>query len=150
LADVTKDDHILCIGGGICPFSAILFHQSTGAKVTVIDNNEACIPLAERVIERLGLGEYVYVHHQDGACDGVCLSDYSVIHMALQVDPIEYVFSQIEKNAAPGTKLLIRRPKTALRAVHGKLQEKLVSCCAYVSHNARNIGATFLYVKESA
>lgn len=150
LANVTKDDHILCIGGGICPFSAILFHQRTGAKVTVIDNNESCIPRARSVIERLGLDEYVHVCHQDGACCDISLSDYSVVHIALQVDPIDSVFSSIESQIAPGTKLLVRRPKKVLSATSSKLQERLMSCCAYVNHNTRNIGATFLYVKQPA
>jgi len=53
LANITNDDHILCIGGGICPFSAILFHQTTGAMVTVIDNDSDCVPKARHVIEQL-------------------------------------------------------------------------------------------------
>ena len=31
LAQIGPSDHVLCIGGGPCPFSAILLHQFTGA-----------------------------------------------------------------------------------------------------------------------
>lgn len=146
LASITETDHMLCIGGGICPFSAILFHQNTGAKVTVIDNNEECVPKARQVIEKLGISEYVEVSHADGACDSVDLSAYSVVHLALQVEPMEHVFSHIEAQVKPGTKLLVRRPKKGLGAIYDKLE----ASSAYVSHKACNIGATFLYIKEDA
>ena len=147
LANITDKDHILCIGGGICPFTAILFHQHTGAKVTVIDNNKDCIPKARQVIKRLGIDERVHVHLQDGANAETDLSEYSVIHMALQVDPIDHVFYQIEKQSAPGAKLLIRRPKKALGSGYSEFQSEHLSYCAYVSHKDCNIGSTFLYVK---
>ena len=147
LAGITKNDHILCIGGGICPFSAILFHQATGAKVTVIDNNVSCIPQARRVIERLGLGGHVRVFCQDGGSSELPLSEYSVVHFALQVSPMERVFSRVEKQAAHGTRLLVRRPKSRLCGLYGCLPGFALACCPHITHKARNIGSTLLYVK---
>jgi len=46
LANITPNDNILCIGGGPCPYTAIMLHQLTGAKVTVIDNNKHCVKSA--------------------------------------------------------------------------------------------------------
>jgi D-arabinose 1-dehydrogenase-like Zn-dependent alcohol dehydrogenase len=146
LANITKEDHILCIGGGICPFSAILFHQLTGAKVTVIDNNEKCVPKAKKVIERLGIGEKVRVLHQDG--NSIKLTDYTVIHFALQVFPMEQVFLSVTKKARAGTKLLVRRPKKQLSALYNKLTDGLTDCCCCATHKARNIGSTLLYTKS--
>jgi protein-L-isoaspartate O-methyltransferase len=139
LAGITKKDHILCIGGGICPFSAILFHQITGAKVTVIDNNEKCVPKAKLMINRLGIGEKVRILHQDAT--GTDVNDYTVIHFALQVSPMEKAFATIEKQAVSGTRLLVRRPK--------KQTECLFSHCPCVTHKSRNIGSTVLYTKAS-
>ena len=147
LANITENDHILCIGGGVCPFSAILFHQKTGAQVTVIDNNKDCIPKSKQVIERLGIDDHVHVRFQDGASAEVDLSAYSIIHTALQVDPIDHVFSHIKSGAAPGAKILIRRPKKSLGSSYSELQNHLLKQCAYVSHKDCNIGTTFLYVK---
>jgi len=147
LAGITKNDHILCIGGGICPFSAILFHQATGARVTVIDNNTACVPQAQRVIERLGLGGHVRVFCQDGGSAELSLSEYSVVHFALQVSPMERVFSRVEKQAAHGTRLLVRRPKSRLCGLYGCLPGFALACCPHITHKARNIGSTLLYVK---
>jgi len=150
LAGITNKDHILCIGGGICPFSAILFHQKTGARVTVIDNNEKCIPKARKVIERLGIGEKVRVLYQDGSSKDIHFADYSVIHFALQVFPMEEVFRSVEQRAVPGTKLLIRRPKKQLNHFYCELADCLFPCCPYAVHKSRNIGSTVLYIKKAA
>jgi hypothetical protein len=147
LANITDKDNILCVGGGICPFSAILFHQVTGAKVTVIDNNEECIPKARQIINHLGLGNVVRVFCRDGSAN-LDLSEYTVIHIALQVAPLEHVFAQIEKQAAAGTRLLVRRPKKSLRGMYSQLSVPVLYCCPYVTHKSRNINSTLLYTKH--
>ena len=149
LANITRDDHILCIGGGICPFSAILFHQITGAKVTVIDNCEDCIEEAQQVIARLGLSEYVHAVWQDGGNREFSFSDFSVVHFALQVFPMEGIVSNVKKQILPGTKLLVRRPKKCLSIMYSQLSGSSLACCRYITHQkACNIGSTLLYIKQ--
>jgi len=139
LAGITKDDHILCIGGGICPFTAILFHQKTGARVTVIDKCGHCVKKARKLIDRLGVADGVHVLHKDGRSAGIDFWDYSVVHFALQVFPMEEVYESVAKQVAPGTRLLVRRAK--------KLCTNCVlSSCPCVMHNARNIGSTAMSV----
>jgi len=149
LAGVTENDHILCVGGGICPFSAILFHQTTGAKVTVIDNNEHCVPKARRVIEKLGLEDKVRVFHQDGCSTDIMFADYSVIHLALQVFPMEEVFSCVERQIMPGTRMLVRQPKKYLDNMYCKTCNALFRDCPCAIHKFRNIGSTALYIKQN-
>ena len=144
LAGITEKDHILCIGGGLCPFSGILFHQITGARVTIIDNNIICIPTAKQVINRLGIGEFVTVFCQDGANAELSLEEYSVIHLALQLSHKGRVFEQAVKNATPGARLLVRRPKAYLKDMYGRFE--LLNGCPYTAHRARGIGSTALYV----
>jgi 2-polyprenyl-3-methyl-5-hydroxy-6-metoxy-1,4-benzoquinol methylase len=148
LASVTAKDHVLCIGGGSCPFSAILFHHVTGAKVTAIDNDKDCIPKARQVIGRLGISDYVRVFCQDGGCEKMDFSAYSVVHLALQVTPMDSVFSQVEKQVAPNTRVLIRRPTKTLRGIYNELPSPLLTSCPYVAHKSRNIGSTLLYIKQ--
>jgi len=148
LANMTSADHVLCIGGGMCPFTAILFHQVTGAKVTVIDNNLLCIPKAQQVIERLGIGESVKVLYKDGGCSELDYSQYSVIHLALQVSPMEQVFFQVEQRALPGTRLLMRRPKKHLDKMYCSLFHNELPHRPYTTHKSRNIGSTLLYTKQ--
>ena len=148
LANITDKDNILCVGGGVCPFSAILFHQLTGAKVTVIDNRMACIPKARQVIDRLGIGGFVRVLCLDGGSTEADLSEYTVIHLALQVSPAEHVFAQIEKQSEPETRFLVRRPKKSLGGMYSPLPDPMLANCPYVAHRSRNIGSTLLYVKQ--
>ncbi|MCL2387205.1 MAG: class I SAM-dependent methyltransferase [Defluviitaleaceae bacterium] len=144
LANITSGDQILCIGGGICPFSAILLHRLTGAKVTVIDNNSACVKKARQVITRMGIENAVKVLCEDGRC--VDVSKYTVVHFALQVFPMECVFSHIESRVVAGTKLLVRQPKRQVEKLYNQLPKPL-QYCPLTTHSARNIGCTLLYVK---
>ena len=148
LANITSNDRILCIGGGLCPFSAIMLHQATGALVTVIDNNSSCISKARQVIERLGIGECVRVLHRDGGDTELSLSEYTIVHFAMQVAPLEYVLSQVERRAAAGTKLLVRRPKNCMKHLYSRIT---LSCPRYITHKkARSVGSTMLYIKDGA
>ena len=166
LAGITSQDHVLFIGGGNCPFSAILLHQYTGAKVTVIDHNITCVQNAQEAICRLGLEDHVSVLCREGAdlkeSDPKIsdlerhdlpqsdhgqhispLSDYTVIHFALQVTPLEYVFSQVKNQMKPGTRVLVRKPKTCLKMVYSICPQ--LKACPYITHKARNIGSTLLF-----
>ncbi|MCL2618542.1 MAG: hypothetical protein FWD98_05765 [Defluviitaleaceae bacterium] len=150
LANISSDDHILCIGGGVCPFSAILLHRITGARVTVIDNNAECVPIAGRVIDRLGIGGSVRVLCEDALDTDLAVSEYSVIHMAMQVSPLNDVFARMEKLAAPGTRLLVRRPRKYLGGMYCKHCGGLPKSVPYITHTtAGNIGSTLMYIKSA-
>jgi len=149
LAGITKDDNILCIGGGLCPFSAVLLHQTTGAKVTVIDNNEACAKKAQEVIDRLGLQPHVTVRCEDGASLDFPLAPFSIVHLALQVFPMNQVFAQVEAHVNPGTKILVRRPRKCLNKLYSQWSNSVIHCCQQIFHKRlRNIGRTQLYIKK--
>ncbi|MCL2844236.1 MAG: hypothetical protein FWE23_02130 [Chitinivibrionia bacterium] len=149
LADIKKDDHILCIGGGNCPFSAILFHKRTGAKITVIDNEPNCQKTSQKLIKSMGLNENICVKCKDGGCPFFDLSKFTVVHFALQVSPVEEVFSNILKRVSPGTKLLVRRPKNTLEKMYCCLDKSKFGECKCVKHTKScNIGCTLLYVKK--
>ena len=151
LGRISESDHVLCIGGGICPFSAILIHRATGARVTVIDSCAACASRARLVVERLGLGGHVRALRQDGGDGGIPFSEYSVVHFALQVSPMKHVFSRVEGQVARGTRLLVRRPKSHLSCLYCALPECVTARCPHVAHKkTRNIGSTMLYVKGGA
>ncbi|MCL2864450.1 MAG: hypothetical protein FWE25_02795 [Lachnospiraceae bacterium] len=149
LANLNKDDHILCIGGGICPFTAILFHTITDAKVTVIDNDILCIPKAQNIIARFGLTKHIQVLHQDGRSKDFSFQPFTVVHFALQVSPMESVFSWVEQQVNTHTKLLLRRPKKQLKELYQPLQNTLLQNCPFTLHQgSRNIARTLLYIKS--
>jgi len=147
LANITDSDNVLFIGGGVCPLSAILLHQHTGAKLTVIDNNPSCIKRAQRNVDRLGLSDYVRILYDDGVNIGCDLTEYSVVHFAMQVSPMELVFHKVEKKVLPGTKLLVRKPKKHVSLLYCTLSS--LTHCSHIMHSgAGNIGSTLLYVKK--
>jgi len=151
LAEISSDDNVLFIGGGVCPLSAILIHRSTGAKVTVMDNDRDCVSKASEVVERLGLSENIKLLHADGGDSELSLDGYTVIHLALQVTPVEKVFSELKRRASPGVKLLVRRPKDKLCSLYCDLSGKMLKSCNCVIHpGASNIGSTFMYTKGRA
>ncbi|MCL2438467.1 MAG: hypothetical protein FWE48_01305 [Coriobacteriia bacterium] len=149
LASITANDEVLFIGGGFCPFSAILLHQTTGAKITVTDNDSDCIPRAVKAISQLELGDCIHIQCRDGACPNFDLSQFSVVHFALQITPLNQVFAEVERRVNPGTRLLVRRPKNHLDKMYCKFSNAVVGCCRYVRHGSMsNIGVTQLYIKQ--
>ncbi|MCL2250138.1 MAG: hypothetical protein FWC13_12850 [Oscillospiraceae bacterium] len=151
LAGISDRDNILFIGGGICPLSAILIHQSTGARVTVMDIDNDCVQKSREVITRLGLSSNIRILHGDGGDTSLELDGFTVIHLALQVTPVEKVFAELKRKASPGVKLLVRRPKEKLCSLYCDLSGKALKACNCVFHpGASNIGSTFMYTKNGA
>ena len=149
LGGINKNDHILCIGGGFCPFSAILFHQMTGAKVTVIDYNSECIHKSQKFIEKKGLSEDIKFFCKNGCCPEIDYDEYTVIHFAMQVSPLEFVLNEVKKRILPGTKMLIRRPKDILNSLYSPLPIEKFGFSYCIDHKqAVNIGSTYLYIKN--
>lgn len=150
LAQIGPSDHVLCIGGGPCPFSAILLHQFTGAKVTVIDNDLRCIQPARELLARLGLINEIAVLYQDGC--SIELTGYTVIHTAAQISPLDQILQQIRTSAGPGTRVLIRTPKGRLQRFYCEgFWELDSSRCRAVAHKkTRNLDSTLLLIKEGA
>ncbi len=147
LADIKPGDNILCIGGGPCPYTAIMLHQYTGASVTVVDNNSVCVEKSANLIKRLGLDNAIRIV----CCEGETIdcNGFTVIHLALQVSPKEKVLKSLMARAGHGVKFLVRMPKEFLNGLYCNMGSCPLSCHKQVSHNFfTNVGNTALYVKE--
>ncbi|MDV0444678.1 hypothetical protein MmiAt1_02120 [Methanimicrococcus sp. At1] len=156
-AGITSDDHVLCIGGGPCPYSALLIHSMTGAKVTVVDNDEASVRCSKRLLKRKGVEKYISVVLQDGEC--LDASNFSVIHIAAQITPKEKVFNAVWEKADEGSLILMRLPKHKLRKLyvhHDSHDSHDSSSFIYEDVSPRekvkhglfaNVGSTSIYVK---
>lgn len=131
LADIKATDNVLCIGGGVCPYTAILLHKYTGAKVTVIDNDASCVRKSKRFLRRMKI-ENVHIKLCDGKC--VCCNNYSIIHIAMQISPKELVVDEVIKGAKNGTKILIRRPKNMVKELYCS-DNSCEYCCDFVKHS---------------
>lgn len=147
LANIQPTDRILCIGGGQCPISGILIHEYTGAHVTIIDNDICCVCRSKELIKNLGYANSIEVLHSDGKY--VSPEDYSVIHMAVQVSPMEQVFCHLKKECRMGAKILVRLPKKTLRKFYSLSDCSILqNSCGKAVHNWRNIESTALFIKS--
>lgn len=147
LAEIKPSDNILCIGGGPCPYTAIMLHQQTGATVTVIDNNAECVKKSAALIKRLELEKAIRIVCSEGEaidCDG-----FTVIHLALQVSPKGKVLKSLLNRAGGGVRILVRMPREFLNGLYCDRESCPLPCQRYVEHNPfTNVGNTALYVKE--
>lgn len=145
LADIKSTDRILCIGGGPCPFSGILLHEYTGAHVTIVDNDYCCVCIARQLISKLGYTESIEVLYGDG--NDISPKDYTVIHMAVQVNPIQQVFCSLKRKCPYGARILVRVPKKGLKKFYSADDFSLFrNCCKKAVHNWRNIDSTALFI----
>ena len=145
LADIKSTDRILCIGGGPCPFSGILLHEYTGAHVTIVDNDYCCVCIARQLISKLGYTESIEVLYGDG--NDISPKDYTVIHMAAQVNPIQQVFCSLKRKCPYGARILVRVPKKGLKKFYSADDFSLFrNCCKKAVHNWRNIDSTALFI----
>lgn len=120
LANISKVDRVLCIGGGMCPYTAILLHEYTNAEVTVIDNDHTCIEKSRHFLADRGL-DNIHVFHSDGSC--VNCQEYTVIHIAMQISPKETVIDSIIKKARNGARVLVRMPKDGLEDLYSSVSK---------------------------
>ncbi|NLP35956.1 MAG: hypothetical protein GX359_12355 [Clostridiales bacterium] len=147
LANIQATDKVLCIGGGPCPFSGILLHEYTGAHVTIIDNDDCCVCIARELIKKVGYTDSIDVLHSDG--NNFSPKDYSVIHMAVQVSPMEKVFCHLKQGCRYGAKILVRLPKKTLSNLYSINDLSVFqSCCGKAVHSWRNVDSTALFIKS--
>lgn len=145
LANINSSDNVLCIGGGPCPFSGILLHEYTGAHVTIIDNDYSCVRTSKALIEKMGYADDITILYSDGS--DISPEDYSVIHMAVQINPMEQVFTHLKEGCSLGAKILVRLPKktlTNLYSINDREMFEDISKKAY--HSWRNVDSTAMFV----
>lgn len=145
LAKLDENDKILCIGGGKCPFTAILIQKYTGAEVTVVDNCQSCVNSAKNCIMKYKI-KNIKVDIADG--EYIDASNYTAIHLAMQVCPMQEVMENVIKKSNKDAKILVRKPKKALGAMYSSIKCTNDLLKQEVRHNVFvNSGYTSLYHK---
>lgn len=146
LAELKPGDNVLCIGGGPCPYTAIMLHQLTGASVTVVDNNEECVQQSADLIRRMGLEDAIRIVCGEG--EEMDCAGFTVIHLALQVSPKGKVLKNLLARAGNGVKILVRLPKELMNGLYCPLESCPLPCCKCIKHSFfTNVGNTALYIK---
>ncbi|NLA84786.1 MAG: hypothetical protein GX854_09745 [Clostridiales bacterium] len=132
LAEINENDRVLCIGGGICPYTAILLNKYTNAFITVVDNNINCVEKSRTFVNRLGL-DRVKIIYGDGR--DICCHGYTVIHLAMQLTPKESVLNEIMKKADHGTRILIRNPRKGIEKLYCKMSDREKDFVKCIKHS---------------
>ena len=110
IAKIKDTDNVLVIGGGPVPMTAMMIHQRTQARLTIIDHDKNVIPKASKCLKHYcSHGEISLMH---GCVKSIDLSPYTVIHIAKQVSPKACVLNHILTHAPKTTRVLVRLDKT--------------------------------------
>lgn len=102
---LSGEDRVLFIGGGSLPYSAVLIHELTGARVDVLDRDRQACLYARRIQRHFSPNRFCVYCHCAQNCDP---SHYLAVVVARQVEAKETLVPYIEHNAMPGAKILVR------------------------------------------
>lgn len=145
LADINQNDNVLFIGGGPCPFSAILLHKYTGAKITIIDNDCGCINCAKKAVKKAGYEDNIKILHADG--EDFLPNQFTAVFIAAQVSPVEKVFNYVKCACKKGVKILVRLPKQSIEKLYNNIDRNIFALCPRTTHaKSKNLECTVLYV----
>ena len=106
LANISEDDHILNVGCGAMPFTAIYLAKYTGAQVWAIDRDQEVIKRAKYSIKNMGLEEKIQVLNADGI--DFKKKKFTVAVVALQAEPKDEILENILSVSKPGTRFVFR------------------------------------------
>lgn len=106
LAGITEKDKILCIGGGPFPITAINLAEKTGASITVVDKDERALKKAKRLIKGSSIENKIHFKLQNG--QDIDPNEYTVIHVARQVEPQVHVVRELVSKAKRPIRLIVR------------------------------------------
>lgn len=106
LAGLTQTDHVLFIGSGPFPITAIEYAKQTGCRVDCVEKLEDKAEASRNVIHRLGLSSQIQVYNAEGQSfpPGV----YSAILVGVLAQPKQDIIDSIERESRDGTKVLAR------------------------------------------
>jgi len=117
-AKINCDDKVLCIGTGPMPCTAVNIALMSGCRVTALDNDPAAVEAAKKLLVSRGYDSIVDVVLGDGK--DFDISNFSVIHIALQVAPRQEIIKNIYRKASPETRIIVRNPGKILALYYGK------------------------------
>ena len=143
LGQIQSVDHVLCIGGGCLPYTAIKIAQETRATIKVIDIDEEAVQTARRVVAKVGLSDRIKITLASG--QGVDAAGFSVAHVALQATPHDEILENIFKTASTRIRILLRSPRKPMQSLYCTTHEKyLCNCCKQIGQNTPTMQATWL------
>lgn len=106
LVSISGAQHILLLGSGSFPVSAIHAHLQTRLPVDCVVRDSSTINLARQVLEKCGFNGAVRLLSEGGT--GYCVSDYDVILIEHLANPKKSILRNLRKRSRPGCQILCR------------------------------------------
>lgn len=116
LADIKKDNHVLFIGSGPLPISAILVNKFTSCQVVCVEKNKNRATISCQVLDSLGLSEKIKVINDNGK--KLKENNCSVVIIALLAKPKSDILDNIFKKTMTGTRIVCRTSDGARQAFY--------------------------------
>ena len=118
LAGVKRNETLLSIGCGALPFSAVLAHSFTGARVIAVDVDRAAAERARLLVERMGLSGSIRIVIADASTGRLPPADVALV--ALQAAPKDEIWRNLQRSLRPGTgRAVFRLPRPGLESEYG-------------------------------
>ncbi len=146
IAQITSSDTVLNVGCGSIPFSAVHIARKTGAQVHAVDIDQDAVIHAQQCIRKLGLSKQISCKHVSG--EHISCDIYSVALVALQAQPKKAILKNLMNNAAPGARIIFRRPQPRLLHQYEPLPEEAAVKEEILQHMKTFISSA-LYIRSA-
>ncbi|MBN2065396.1 MAG: class I SAM-dependent methyltransferase [Candidatus Thermoplasmatota archaeon] len=113
--DITDSHHILHIGCGAYPITALTLAKMNGSKIVGIDNNQKAIRLANEIVRNQQLDDRVTITYGDGTTYPVNLFDTIIISGCSS--PKMQILDHVINTAKPQSKIIVRDINLNAKAV---------------------------------
>ncbi|TVR61225.1 MAG: methyltransferase domain-containing protein [Spirochaetaceae bacterium] len=123
LAAVSRIDTVLSVGCGALPFTAVLAHRLSRARVIAVDIDPVAAARAAALIRRLGLSESITVVTGDAAT--AVLPTATVALVALQAAPKDDIWHNLRRSLDPTQgRAVFRLPRRGLEIEYGRFSNE--------------------------
>jgi len=110
LAEVTKNDKILNIGGGPIPATSLLLNKKTGAEITCIDIDKKAVKHAKNFLKMHHSSSQIKVEYGDGTKYDA--HGFDVIFISWGVDNLFQILRNISSKMKNDARIVIRLPRS--------------------------------------
>jgi len=118
--DISNSNHILHIGCGAYPVTAITLSKNNGCRIVGIDRNLKSVKKAIEIVKRMNLHDKIKIKHGDGS--NYPISDFDTIIISSCSTPKKPILENIFENAKKNSKIIVREIHGANRLVHDMIE----------------------------
>jgi hypothetical protein len=106
LAGIGPGDHVLFIGSGPFPITAIEYVRQTGCRVTCVEQLAEAVETSAIILRHLGLDQQIATAHARG--QNYNMADHSVILVGVLAEPKDLILRRLDKHADASCRILCR------------------------------------------